>query len=63
MTPDAAAQNSYVATHPEAVALRAENEALARLMDADKFLFARTTEKSREKRWLKIDVQIIMREL
>lgn len=42
---------------------RAKNEALARLMDAGKFLFARTTEKSREKRWLKIDVQIIMREL
>jgi HIRAN domain len=42
---------------------RAKNETLARLMDAGKFLFAKLTEKSREKRWLKIDVQIIMREL
>jgi HIRAN domain len=42
---------------------RAKNEPLARLMDAGKFLFAKLTEKSREKRWLKVDVQIIMREL
>jgi hypothetical protein len=42
---------------------RAKNESLARLMDAGKFLFARLTEKRREKRWLKIDVQIYMHEL
>ena len=42
---------------------RAKNETLARLMDAGKFLFAKLTEKSREKRWLKIDVQIYMHEL
>lgn len=41
---------------------RPKNETLAHLMDAGKFLFAKLTEKSREKRWLKIDVQIIMRE-
>jgi hypothetical protein len=42
---------------------RAKNEPLARLMDAGKFLLAKLMEKSRENRWLKIDVQIIMREL
>jgi hypothetical protein len=42
---------------------RAKNEPLARLMDAGKFLFARLTERSRENRWLKINVQIVMREL
>ena len=42
---------------------RAKNETLARLMDAGKFLFARLTEKRREKRWLKIDIQIYMHEL
>jgi hypothetical protein len=42
---------------------RAKNEPLARLMDAGKFLFAKLTEKRREKRWLKINVQIFMREL
>jgi hypothetical protein len=42
---------------------RAKNETLAHLMDAGKFLFAKLTEKSRENRWLKIDVQIYMREL
>ncbi len=42
---------------------RARNETLARLMDAGKLLSARLVAKSQEKRWLKIDVQIIMREL
>src|SRR5947209_15764011 len=42
---------------------RAKNEPLARLMDAGKCLFAKLTEKSRENCWLKIDVQIFMREL
>ena len=42
---------------------RANNETLARLMDAGKLLFARLIGKSREKRWLKIDVQIFMWEL
>jgi hypothetical protein len=42
---------------------RAKNETPARLMDAGKLLFAKLTEKSRERRWLKIDVQIVMREL
>jgi HIRAN domain len=42
---------------------RTKNETLARLMDAGKFLFAKLTEKRRENRWLKINVQIVMREL
>ena len=42
---------------------RAKNETPARLMDAGKFLFAKLREKSLENRWLKIDVQIVMREL
>ena len=42
---------------------RAKNEPLARLMDAGKFLLAKLTEKSRENRWLKINVQIFMREM
>lgn len=42
---------------------RAKNETLARLMDAGKFLCAKLTEQSRENRWLKINVQIFMREL
>jgi hypothetical protein len=42
---------------------RARNEAPARLMDVGKFLLARLTGKCRENRWLKIDVQIVMREL
>jgi hypothetical protein len=42
---------------------RAKNETLARLMDAGKFLCAKLTEQSRENRWLKINVQIVMREL
>jgi hypothetical protein len=41
---------------------RAKNEPLAHLMDAGKLLFAKLTEKGREKRWLKISVQISMRE-
>jgi hypothetical protein len=41
---------------------RARSEAPARLMDAGKLLFARLTGKRRENRWLKIDVQIVMRE-
>ena len=41
---------------------RAKNEPLAHLMDAGKFLFAKLTGKSRENRWLKIDVQIFMHE-
>jgi hypothetical protein len=49
--------------HREAITLRAENESLARLTDAGKLLFAKLIEKSRENRWLKINVQIIMREL
>jgi hypothetical protein len=42
---------------------RPKNETLARLMDAGKFMFAKLMEKSRENRWLKIDVQIVIREL
>jgi hypothetical protein len=42
---------------------RPKNETLAHLMDAGKFLFAKLMGKGRENRWLKIDVQIIMREL
>ena len=42
---------------------RAKNEPLARLMDAGKFLLSKLTEKSRENRWLKINVQIFMREM
>lgn len=42
---------------------RAHNETLARLMDTGKLLFAKLTGKSRENRWLKITVQIVMREL
>lgn len=42
---------------------RAKNESLARLMDAGKFLFAKVMEKSREKRWFKVNVQIFIREL
>jgi hypothetical protein len=42
---------------------RAKNETLARLMDAGKFLCAKLTEQSRENRWLKINVQVVMREL
>lgn len=42
---------------------RAKNEPLAHLMGAGKFLFAKLTEKSRENRWLKTDVQILFREL
>jgi len=41
---------------------RANNETLARLMDAGKLLFAKLTGKSWEERWLKINVQIVMRE-
>lgn len=60
---DAAAHNSYVATNPEAVALRGKSETLSHLMDAGKFLFAKLTAKSRENRWLKINVHMFMREL
>jgi HIRAN domain-containing protein len=42
---------------------RAKNETLARLMDAGKFLCAKLKEQSRENRWVKINVQIFMREL
>ena len=62
MTPDAAHMNCPE-PHREAITLRAENESLARLTDAGKLLFAKLIEKSRENRWLKINVQIIMREL
>lgn len=42
---------------------RAKNEPFARLMDAGKCLFAKLMEKRWERRWLKLNVQIFMREL
>ncbi len=42
---------------------RAKNEIPARLMDAGKMLFVKVTSKKWENDWLKIDVQILMREL
>jgi hypothetical protein len=42
---------------------RAKNEPLARLMDAGKFLFTRLTKVNRAGHWLKIDVQIALREI
>lgn len=62
MTPDAA-HMSYLDPYREAVAPRAKNETFASLVDAGKLLFAKLTEKSRKNRWLKIYVQIYMREL
>lgn len=48
MTPDAA-HLSYLEPFREAGAPRAKNETFARLMDAGKLLFAKLTEKGREK--------------
>lgn len=42
---------------------RAKNEALARLLDAGKFLTARLVHKERRDRWLKLDIEIYLKEL
>ncbi|MFV0337956.1 MAG: HIRAN domain-containing protein [Chthoniobacterales bacterium] len=42
---------------------RVKNEALARLMDAGKLLFARIESKKWRGDWLKIDIQIFLRDL
>lgn len=41
---------------------RAKNEALARLMDAGKLLFARVESKLWQGEWLKVEVQVFMRD-
>jgi hypothetical protein len=41
---------------------RAKNEALARLMDAGKLLFARIESKQWQGEWLKVEVQILLRD-
>jgi hypothetical protein len=41
---------------------RAKNEALARLMDAGKLLFARTESKAWVDDWLKVEVRIYLRD-
>jgi len=42
---------------------RAKNEALARLMDAGKLLFARLESKAWQGDWLKVEVRIYLRDL
>lgn len=42
---------------------RAKNEALARLMDAGKLLFARIEEKTWQGDWLKVEVRIYLRDV
>lgn len=42
---------------------RAKNEALARLMDAGKFLFARVEDKDWHGEWLQVDVRIFLRDI
>jgi hypothetical protein len=42
---------------------RAKNEALARLMDAGKLLFARLETKAWQGEWLKVEVRIYLRDI
>lgn len=42
---------------------RAKNEALARLMDAGKLLFARLESKRRHDSWLNVEVRVFLRDL
>ena len=42
---------------------RACNEPVARLMDAGKLLVARLSGCARERRWLRLDVEVVLREL
>lgn len=42
---------------------RAKNEAIARLMDAGKFLFSRLESKQWERNWLQAGVRVFMRDL
>ena len=42
---------------------RAKNEALARLMDAGKLLFAKLESKSWQGDWLKVGVRIFLRDI
>ena len=42
---------------------RAKNEALARLMDAGKLLFARVEDKAWHGEWLQVDVRIFLRDV
>ncbi|MEI7820459.1 MAG: hypothetical protein WCK55_06020 [Verrucomicrobiota bacterium] len=42
--------------------IRAKNEALARLMDAGKLLFAKLESKSRQSEWLRVGVRVCLRD-
>lgn len=42
---------------------RAKNEPIARLLDAGKLIYARLTAKTWNDDWLRLDIEIIMREL
>ncbi len=41
---------------------RDRNETLARLMDAGKWFYARVEEKNRKGKWLKIDIQVYLKD-
>lgn len=51
------------ASHHLGYVPRVKNEALARLMDAGKLLFGRIDSKTWQGEWLKVEIQVFMRDI
>ncbi len=55
--------NIHPESHREVDYLRAKNEIVACLLDAGKLTYAKLTSKIWKDDWLRLDVEVIMREL